>query len=424
MNVDVASTGGTENLGSGSTLVYGRNAPVGGTYNLSDNARLEFRGSNMNAFNYNPIFNGTGEVLFDGTISADLRMLLFDTVKLTIGTNAMVTGMAGSITLLSAFGANTIVAQKNFDLRPNNSSGALNVGVDPNYKNRTVKTTLQTGTNTLSVNAVKFCGISGISGRNPQLLMDGGTLQVGGGSATALKGLLLTLHDGSLNGGSGLDTQERITVTLGSTANGGLIQVDDRSTFSHVSTYYGNPGALLQLTNTVTLINNGVFTNINTLNTSVYTGLVVEADATLGGSGSFYMAANGTANNAKHAVISGHLSPALSNTVGTLTVTCSNLTWNSSSASASAWTWTLGNDLASDKLLINGNFKKGTGTKFYFDIQDWKRGGTYPLVEWTGVNEGFVGDDFELLNGNGRFSISGKQLLLYVPLQGTVIQVR
>lgn len=409
MNTSVGTYGGNNYLDAGSRLLFNRNAPYGGTYYVSGNASVEYLGPNMSQFNYGVRHMGTGQVNFNGTLGGDFKMNLHDYVTLTIGTNASV-GSSGS-NFIGSYNTNTIIVQKNFDIRSSNSSGALNVGVEASYKNRTAVSTLQTGTNTLSVNAVTFCGITGVTGNNPKLVLDGGKLQVGGTSSTAVKGLLMTLHDGTLNtANTAYGVQDGITVTVGSTTNGGLIQVDGCSTFSHVSAVKGNPGALLQLTNTIALVNNGIFTNINTATTTAYTGLVVEADATLGGTGTFYMAANGTTNNAKFALVSGHVSPGLSNTVGTLTVTCSNLTWNSDGTSASYWTWTLANG-AADKLMVNGDFKKGTGIKWFFDLQGATQRGTYVVAEWTGTTD-FAANDFDVVNGQGKFTIVGKQLIL------------
>ena len=429
MNVSVASTSGNNSLGSGARLVFKQNAPVGGTYTLADGARLEYLGS-MSQFNYGMYCMGTGELLFNGTLASDFRIPLQEAVSMTVGPNAIVTSV-GDLSFFATFGTNTIVFQKNFDLRASPQTGSLNVGVDPSLKNRIVKTTLQTGAYTLSVNSVRFCGITGVVGLNPQLIMDGGKLQVGGGgSAAAVKGMLMTLHDGSLNSvNAGLGVQDGVTFTIGSTTNGGLVRVDAPSTFSHVSAVNGNPGAVLQLTNTVTLINNGVWTNINTATTGSYTGLVVEAGATLGGTGTCYMAANGTTNNAKFAVLSGHIKPGDAS-LGTLKIAGSNITWNCSSAANAAWQFEVGKGNQSDKLEIVGNFKKGTvgADGFCFDFGGSREGGHYELVSWTGASD-FQASDFRRSDGVAsaifRIDASGatKKLYMDMPLPGTLIRI-
>jgi hypothetical protein len=426
MNVSVASTGGTNSLGSGARLVFKQNAPVGGIYTLGNGARLEYLGANMSQFNYHTYYKGTGEMFFNGTLSSDFRVHLQESAAMTIGPNAMITTV-GNLNFIGAYGTNTIALQKDFDFRASPQTGSLNIGVEGTLKNRTAKTTLRTGAYALAVNSVRFCGLDdggGIKGVNPQLIMDGGLLQVGGGSATAIKGLLLTEHGGTLNYTSGSFTgKDGITVTLGSTGNGGVIRVDAWSTFSHVMTGNRNPGALLLLTNTVTLINNGVFTNINSKSTVSLTGLVVAADATLGGSGTFAMGDYGTTNNAKYAFISGHLAPGETNALGTLTVSCKSLTWNGVSAPSSSWRWDLGAGNTSDKLLVKGDFNKGSGSTFVFDLQGRETLGRYELVEWTGATT-FATGDFSVANGRGSFAISDKKLILIVAPRGTRLMLR
>ncbi len=432
MNVNVASTGGTGILGSGSRLVFRKDVPPGGTYTLGDGARLEYLGSNMNLFNYHTYYKGTGDIFFNGTLSSDFRVHVQESAVLTFGPNASITTV-GDYNFIGAYGTNTITLQKNFDLRASNLTGSLNVGVEGILKNRTAKTTLQTGAYTLAVNSVRFCGLDdggGIKGVNPQLIMDGGLLQVGGGSSTAIKGLLLTDHGGTLNNSNVSFTgKDGITVTLGSTASGGVIRVDTWSTFSHVMSGNRNPGALLLLTNTVTLVNNGVFTNINTKSTVSLTGLVVAAGATLGGAGTFEMGNFGTTNNAKQVFVNGHLAPGETNGIGTLTVTCSNLTWSSQGVADSKWTFGLSGATQSDSLAVNGSFKRG-GTsdgKFYFDFSgfDYTKGGSYTLVTWTGSTD-FSSTDFARADGGRgviRIDAGAKTLTLIIPAKGTLIRV-
>ena len=426
MSVSVASTGGTGILGAGSRLAFRQDVPPGGIYTLGDGARLEYLGSNMSQFNYHTYYKGTGEMLFNGTLASDFRVHLQESAALTFGPNASVT-TGGNYNFIGAYGTNTITLQKNFDLRASNLTGSLNVGVDTQLKNRTAKTTLQTGAYALAVNSVRFCGLDdggGIKGVNPQLIMDGGLLQVGGSSATAIKGLLLTEHGGTLNYTSGSFTgKDGITVTLGSTGNGGVIRVDAWSTFSHVMSGNRNPGALLLLTNTVTLVNNGVFTNINSKSTVSLPGLVVAADATLGGAGTFAMGDYGTTNNAKYAFISGHIAPGETNALGTLTVTCKSLTWNGVSVPSSSWRWDLGAGNTSDKLLVRGDFNKGAGSTFVFDLQGRETLGRYELVEWTGATT-FAAGDFSVANGRGSFAISDNKLILTVAPRGTRLMLR
>jgi hypothetical protein len=433
MNVNLASTGGTGILGAGSRLIFRQNVPPGGIYALGDGARLEYLGSNMSQFNYHTYYKGTGEMLFNGTLAGDFRVHLQDAVALTFGPNASVTTV-GDINFIGAYGTNMIAIQKNVDFRASPQTGSLNVGVEGTLKNRTAKTTVQSGAYTLAVNAVKFCGMQDngglIKGTNPQLLLDGGLLQVGGSGSAAPKGLLLTDHVGNLNQTTAnWIAQDGVTVTLGSTASGGVIRVDAASTFSHVMSGNRNPGALMLLTNTVTLVNNGVFTNINTKSTDVLTGLVVAANATLGGAGTFEMGNYGTTNNAKYTFVSGHLAPGETNAIGTLTVSCKSLTWNSSGAVASSWNFGLSGASQSDTLVVNGDFKKGNSSdnKYYFDLAgfDYLKGGAYTLVTWTGSMDFSSADFARADGGRGVFRIDAgaKTLTLTIPAKGTIIRV-
>jgi hypothetical protein len=433
MNVNVASTGGAGILDAGSLLVFRQDVPSGGAYVLTGSARMEYLGANMTYFNNQTFYKGTGAMLFNGTIGSNFKVHLQEAVSLTVGPNAAITSV-GDYNFIGAYGTNTISLQKNFDLRASPLTGSLNVGVDASLKNRTAKTTVQPGAYTLAVNAVRFCGMQdagwSIKGTNPQLLLDGGLIQVGGTGSAAAKGLLLTDHAGGLNNvNTSWFVLDGITVTLGSTASGGVIRVDAPGTFSHVMSGNRNPGALLLLTNTVTLVNNGVFTNINTKSTSVLTGLVVAANATLGGSGSFEMGDFGTTNNAKYVFVSGHVAPGETNAIGTLTVTCRSLTWNSSGAAASSWNFGLSGASQSDALAVNGDFKKGNTSdgKFYFDCGgfDYTKGGIYTLATWSGATDFASGDFARSDGGRGVFGLDAdaKTLKLTIPAKGTLIRV-
>jgi hypothetical protein len=172
-----------------------------------------------------------------------------------------------------------------------------------------------------------------------------------------------------------------------------------------------------------------VFTNINTKSTDVLTGLVVAANATLGGAGTFEMGDYGTTNNAKYAFVSGHLAPGDTNALGTLTVTCKSLTWNSAGSADSKWTFGLAGASQTDVLAVNGDFKKGSTSdnKYYFDFAgfDYLKGGAYTLVTWTGATDFSSADFARADGGRGVFRIDAgaKTLTLIIPAKGTLIRV-
>ncbi len=72
---------------------------------------------------------------------------------------------------------------------------------------------------------------------------------------------------------------------------------------------------------------------------------------------------------------------------------------------------------ASDRLAIAGDFTKGTGTQFVFDLQNTGQVGTYTLVNWTGATTFAVGNfSYQNLTAglSGTFEISGSNLNLNV----------
>lgn len=133
----------------------------------------------------------------------------------------------------------------------------------------------------------------------------------------------------------------------------------------------------------------------------------VASGATLGGTGVV-----GTAG-----AISGILAPG-SGGIGTLTFS-NGVTWNGGSTPGTAtdWVYDLGAGNASDLASISGNFTKGTGAAFRFDLGNATSLGTYTLASWTGTTN-FTAGDFSYTNlGNantGSFDIVGSSLVLTI----------
>jgi autotransporter-associated beta strand protein len=140
-------------------------------------------------------------------------------------------------------------------------------------------------------------------------------------------------------------------------------------------------------TNTTT-VSNGTLSITGTLSNSPIT---VVNGGTLAGTG---LVVNVVAN-------AGHMAPGVGTGVGGIgTLVASNVTWNGESAAGSSWIWDADpNSAAVDRLFINGNFSKGTGSAFCFDFRGGalQKGTTYTLVEWTGTS-GFAGGDFSTTN--------------------------
>lgn len=134
--------------------------------------------------------------------------------------------------------------------------------------------------------------------------------------------------------------------------------------------------------------------------------ITLASGATLGGSGTL-----GGAVSA-----SGVLSPGTTS-IGTLST--GSVTWNGTSTNA--WRTRLGSSNASDRLAITGDFLKGSGSTFRFDLSNTGTPGTYTLVTWTGAT-GFLASDFSITNlapGHvASFEITGSALNLVVTADG------
>jgi fibronectin-binding autotransporter adhesin len=132
-------------------------------------------------------------------------------------------------------------------------------------------------------------------------------------------------------------------------------------------------------------------------NQTTATGAVsVAAGATLGGSGTIGGAT----------VINGILAPG--NSIGTLSIN-NNVTWNFNTDNE--WVFELGSagdtmlsPGTSDRLSINGNFVKGTGTTFTFDFDGTGTAGWYQLVSWTGTGSSFDVSNFQATNLAGSLT--------------------
>jgi hypothetical protein len=114
---------------------------------------------------------------------------------------------------------------------------------------------------------------------------------------------------------------------------------------------------------------------------------------------------------AGNVALDGILAPG--NSIGTLTVE-GDVTWNGDAGNA--WQFELGLGDSSDRLLVGGDFLKGTGFDYVFDFQSGAVTGEFVLVQWD--EEGmtnFTADDFSYINLgsglSGTFAIDGNQLV-------------
>ena len=133
----------------------------------------------------------------------------------------------------------------------------------------------------------------------------------------------------------------------------------------------------------------------------------VASNATLGGTGTI-----GTA-----VTVSGILAPGFGG-IGTLTFS-NGVTWNGGATAATAtdWVYDLSTSNASDLVSITGNFTKGTGTAFRFDLGSATSQGIYTLASWTGSTT-FSAGDFSYANlggaNTGTFDVVGSSLVLTI----------
>jgi autotransporter-associated beta strand protein len=103
---------------------------------------------------------------------------------------------------------------------------------------------------------------------------------------------------------------------------------------------------------------------------------------------------------------------------GTLSV-ANHVTWNGSVSNP--WRWDLATEDGSDLLFVFGDFLKGSGSTYLFDLAGTGEPGTYVVVEWGGATT-FAASAFSATNLpaglEAAFSIVGKQLLLTLTEDG------
>lgn len=398
-------------MGDGSTLTYLNSVYSGGTFNMT-NATINFK--SQISFWSSANFYGSGRVNYASTYTnpQNLDLVFNDNVVLAYTSQAS-EPVNNNDAYFRFKGTNTLLLEKDANLTVSNSASIGGINGPMVLWNST--TTTVSGAHALTISQLNV-----LEGKTATLMLDGATVNIGDGGGVA-EGVY------SVSAGGGAYDGEADTLILAATTNGGMMRVRSSTLGSNFNPTGGGKGGTIIVDTNAMLISNCVWTNRDFVGYGTTPGLTVNRGATLGGTGAFVMAKTGVASEGlKNTVISGHVAPG-DGGIGTLTISCSNLTWNSVSTNDSKWVWDLGNGNAADKLYIDGVFTKGTAGagKFFFDLHNATRPGTFVLVEWTS-NTTFGVSDFAVLNGSGNdtFSIVGKQLLLAVPARGTSIIIK
>ena len=394
-NNTLSRTSGTFNLGDGATLTYNSTAPGGGTYNLT-NATINING-NYNASN-NPNFYGAGTINygFSGT-AGTFRANLYDSVNFVIKSTSGGDAGASGATILRYYGPGSLTLERDFTMLSvasagiNVQNGALSV------QSSSAAIVTVAGGYTGRFNQLVF-----LSTANGTFRLDGSTLQIGDGTAGKVQGVFVGTTTGAT-----VNSTSRV-YTLDATANGGTVRVTGSSTFNNFVTgsAANNFGAQVALTGSIALYNNGNWQNQNLSTTAVLTGIDVGATATLGGTGTFNMAAvNGA--NAKNTLVSGTVAPGdptISGGIGALTMQTGTLNFSTGSTLATQVDSSTSLAAGSDLLKVVGNLSLvGTVTLSLTDLAAnpvvLAPNTTFSLINYTGGWNG------------GLFTAAGSQII-------------
>jgi len=248
-----------------------------------------------------------------------------------------------------------------------------------------------------------------------QFQLGSNTASNGGGSKFTNNGSgAVVFSSGSFNlaGWTNVNTARYLTLSGSNTGDNridGVIQDNNGTAGAIAVKKVGSGKWILAGSNTYTggtEVNAGTLLVNGTLSTPG-NPVQVLAGATLGGIGVIGSAAT----------VSGIVAPGSSG-IGTLTFS-SGVTWNGGATAASTtdWLFDLGGSNTSDLANIAGNFTKGSGAAFRFDLGNATTQGSYTLASWTGSTT-FSAGDFSYTNlggGNtGTFDVVGSSLVLTV----------
>jgi fibronectin-binding autotransporter adhesin len=248
-----------------------------------------------------------------------------------------------------------------------------------------------------------------------QFQLGSNTASNGGGSKVTNNGSgAVVFSSGSFNlaGWTNVNTARYLTLSGSNTGDNridGVIQDNNGTAGAIAVKKVGSGKWILAGSNTYTggtEVNAGTLLVNGTLSTPG-NPVQVLAGATLGGTGVIGSAAT----------VSGIVAPGSSG-IGTLTFS-SGVTWNGGATAASTtdWLFDLGGSNTSDLASIAGNFTKGSGAAFRFDLGNATTQGSYTLASWTGSTT-FSAGDFSYTNlggGNtGTFDVVGSSLVLTI----------
>jgi hypothetical protein len=317
---------GTFALADGSALTFNAQSPNGGIYELT-NATINFNGNIGHSFNPDFFGSGTLNYGFSGT-AGTFRFNIRDSANLVIKATSGGDGGSAAATYLRYYGPGSLTLERDFTML-NVVSGGINVQNGAlSVQSSSAAIVTVAGGYTGQFNQLVF-----LSTVNGTFRLDGSTLQIGDGTVGKVQGVFV----GSTSG-QAVNNTSRV-YTLDASATGGTVRVTGSSTFNNfvTGTVNNNYGAQLALTGPVALYNNGNWQNQNLTTSAILTGIDVGATATLGGTGTFNMAAaNGS--NAKNTFVNGIVAPGdptLSAGIGVLAMQTGTLGFNAGSTFAS-----------------------------------------------------------------------------------------
>lgn len=360
------------NLGTGNLELFSNSA--NNTYTFAVNGSTLTFGGNVTS-------GGTGLNNLGITKSGNGTLVLAGNISLPNETTTkMLTINAGTVTLSG-----------------NNSASAGGVTMNTNTT-LNINNANALGSGTLDITGGILNNTSGSS-----VTVAGNNAQVWRGSGLTFTGSnALNLGTGAVSLGVTVSPVTR-TISVGGSGATGVLTVggviSDGGAFAGGITKAGAGTLILSGNNTYTgstAVVGGTLLVNNTLGSGTGAGTVsVNSNATLGGTG----AISGSTT------IGGIASPGLVGSIGTLTFG-SNVTWNGggSAGAPTDWVFQLGVFDTSDMLAINGDFVKGTGSVFRFDLAGSTAAGTFKLIDVAGVTTGFSAGDFTYTNYSGSFT--------------------